>query len=97
MKPTATVMPVPERVTESYRSALEKIRGVILRGNLLIHETNCPKIVYAIRQPLEYLLSSPVMRALVWVLTALEQAKGYSSLEDNPTDPWYGNLPREIE
>ena len=94
LKPTATVMPVPERVSRNYRSALEKARGVILRDALLVHETNCPKIVYAIRQPLEYLLTSPVMKGLVWVLTALEEAKGNGAIDHDPADPWYGNLVR---
>ncbi|MBI5569300.1 MAG: hypothetical protein HY914_05080 [Desulfomonile tiedjei] len=97
IKPTATVMPVPERVSRNYRSALEKVRGVILRGALLVHETNCPKIVYAIRQPLEYLLTSSAMKGLVWVLTALEESKGNGSVAKNSSDPWYGNLPREID
>ena len=72
---TATVLPVPERATANYRSALEKTRGVIMAGNLMIHEANCPKLVYALRQPLEDLLRSPVMKGLVWVITALEQRK----------------------
>jgi hypothetical protein len=91
---TATVVPVSDRTTNNYRSALEKTRGVIMAGNLLIHEANCPKLLYALRQPLEDLLRSPVVKALVWVITALEEAKGSTDLQVSASDPWYGNTPR---
>lgn len=93
--PTAAVMPVPDRVTDNFRSALEKTRGTIMQGKLLIHETNCPKLLYIIRQPLEDLLQSPVMRALVWVITALDAAQGCDAAEETTTGPWYGNFSRE--
>ncbi len=92
---TASVMPVHERATANYRSALENTRGVIMASNLLIYEQNCPKLVYALRQPLEDLLRSPVMKALVWVLTALEGAGRNSGLELSTSDPWYVNSPRQ--
>jgi hypothetical protein len=91
---TATVLPVSDRTTNNYRSALEKTRGAIMAGNLLIHEANCPKLVYALRQPLEDMLRSPVIKALVWVITALENAKRSADLEVSTSDPWYGNTPR---
>jgi hypothetical protein len=91
---TATVLPVSERTTNNYRSALEKTRGVIMAGNLLIHEANCPKLVYALRQPLEDLLRSPVVKGLVWVITALEELKGSTDLQVSTSNPWYGNTPR---
>ena len=84
---TATVVPVPERATANYRSALERTRGVIMAGNLMIHEANCPKLVYALRQPLEDLLRSPVMKALVWVITALEDAKRSTDSAASASDP----------
>lgn len=93
--PTAAVMPVPDRVTDNFRSALEKTRGTIMKGNLLIHESNCPKLLYIIRQPLEDLLQSPVMRALVWVITALDATKGCHAGEETNMGPWYGNFSRE--
>jgi hypothetical protein len=93
---TATVVPVPERATANYRSALEKTRGVIMAGNLMIHEANCPKLVYALRQPLEDLLRSPVMKGLVWVITALEDAKRSADTEVSTSDSWYNNSPRGL-
>ncbi|MBI4963363.1 MAG: hypothetical protein HY913_08800 [Desulfomonile tiedjei] len=91
---TATVMAVPDKTLSNYRSALEKTRGLILAGRLLIHEANCPILGYTLRQPLDELLKSPVMKALVWVLTALEDAKGNGLLEPIDSDPWYANIPR---
>jgi hypothetical protein len=91
---TAAVMPVPEKMINNFRSALEKTRGVIMKGRLLIHEGNCPKLVYTLRQPLDDLLTSPVMKALVWVVTALEQSRGGYGLDAPVTESWYRNLPR---
>jgi hypothetical protein len=93
--PTATVRLVPDRAIDNFRSALEKTRGVIMSGKILVHEINCPKLVYTIRQPLNDLLQSPAMKALVWVVTALEDAKGCEAQEDLPPGPWYTNLSRE--
>lgn len=93
--PTATVRPVPERVTDNFRSALEKTRGIIMNGNILIHDTNCPKLVYTIRQPLEDLVQSPVMKGLVWVVAALEAARGCEASAGQHSDPWYGNFSRD--
>jgi hypothetical protein len=91
---TAIVAPVPDRIVTSYRSALEKTRGVILRGKLLIHESQCPKLVYTLRQPLDELLGSPAMKALVWVVAALEDSSGNPDLADTTSDPWYTNWGR---
>lgn len=91
---TAVVSPVPARTLNHYRSALEKVRGLILKGQLIVHEKNCPVLVYSLRQPLDELLTSPVMRALVWVLTALEESKGTQQQQEDG-EPWYGNLRRQ--
>lgn len=92
---TAVVSPAGERLVNHYRSALEKIRGLIMRGSLLIHDRNCPILVYTVRQPLEDLLKSAVMKALVWVLTALEESKGNQVQPTETPEPWYRNLPRD--
>jgi len=97
LKPTATVAPVPEKILANYRSALEKTRGLIMAGRLMVHEPNCPMLVYTLRQPLDDLLVSPVMKGLVWVLTALEDTKGNGSFNRVDPDPWYANAPRRGE
>ncbi len=93
--PFATVRPVSDRILDNFRSALEKTRGVIMNGQVLIHEANCPKLVYTIRQPLDDLLQSPAMKALVWVVTALEHAKGCDAHEEPLSGQWYTNFSRE--
>lgn len=97
LKPTATVVPVPEKILTNYRSALEKTRGLIIAGRLIVHEPNCPRLVYTLRQPLEDLLTSPVMKGLVWVLTALEDIRGNGTLNGVDPEPWYANAPRRGE
>jgi hypothetical protein len=90
----AIVVAVPDRITSNFRSALEKTRGVIMASQLLIHQTRCPKLIYTLRQPLDEILKSPVMKALVWVITALEDHKENDTPPEDRPVPWYGNLPR---
>jgi hypothetical protein len=90
-------VPVPEKILTNYRSALEKTRGLIMAGRLIVHERNCPRLVYTLRQPLEDLLASPVMKGLVWVLSALEDTKGNGGLNGMEPQPWYANAPRDGE
>jgi hypothetical protein len=95
--PGATVAPVPLRIATNFRSALEKTRGIIMNEKLLVHEAECPRLVYALRQPIEELLRSPVMKALVWVISALEETCGNEPLQDDSAEPWYANLSRDRE
>jgi len=94
LQTTTAVMPVPERVLTNYRSALERVRGVIMTGRLLVHQVNCPVLVYTLRQPIDDLIGSTVMKGLVWVATALEDTRNVSP-DYAPPAPWYSNLPRE--
>jgi len=89
------VVPVPERITGHYRSALEKTRGVIMAGRLLVHEANCPRLVYTLRQPLDDLVRSPVMKALVWVVAVLDQYGEDDAATKTGPLPWYANVTRE--
>ncbi|MFC1834696.1 hypothetical protein ACFL2Q_08175 [Thermodesulfobacteriota bacterium] len=89
-----TVAPVLAPIVRNYRSALEKTREAIMTGKLFVHEGNCPIMVYTLRQPLEDLLRSPVMRALVWVVTALEIDRGSGDVGDDLQNPWYKNFSR---
>lgn len=91
----AAVAPVQERILQNYRSALEKTRAAIMTGRVLIHETNCARVAYALRQPLETLLHSPVMKSLVWVVTALElTGENWGDIPENDWS-WYGNPKRD--
>jgi hypothetical protein len=90
----AVVVPVREVLVLNYRSALERTREIIMTGRLLVHESNCPGLVHTLRQPVEDLLGSPVMKALVWVVTGLEDSPGAAVPEDRGRECWYGNTPR---
>ncbi|HMK34571.1 MAG TPA: hypothetical protein VK463_05865 [Desulfomonilaceae bacterium] len=94
---TATIAAVPVRIVKNYRSALEETRGVLMTGRLMVHESNCPKLVYTLRQPVRELLGSSVMKALVWVISALEAAKGVGQLDFKLSDPWYTNFSRDLD
>lgn len=90
-----TVVGASERVLTNYRSALDTTRGIIVACRLLVHEPNCPGLLYALRQPLEDLLRSPVMKGIVWLVTALEHARGHETLDEGQCDPWYTNIFRD--
>jgi len=36
------------------------------------------------------------MKALVWVICALEEHKGNGLVENDAAGPWYGNPPRSL-
>jgi hypothetical protein len=92
--PLPTVSPVQERIITNYRAALEQTRGVIMNGKLLVHEANCPVLVYTLRQPLDEILPAPVMKALVWVINAFEQSQGGGPPDRTDFDTWYSNIER---
>jgi hypothetical protein len=94
---TASIVAVPSRIANNFRSALEKTRGVIMTGKLMIHESNCPKLVYTLRQPLHDLLASSVMQALVWVVSALDAATDSGPLDFDPASQWYANFSRILK
>ncbi len=93
-RPLLTVTPVPRRILSNFRSALDQTRGIIMNGRLMVHSGNCPRLVYTIRQPLQELSASPVMRALVWVITALEETRYQNGGPSVLTEPWYSNPPK---
>jgi hypothetical protein len=92
---TATIAAVPGRIAGNYRSALEKTRAIIMAGKLMVHPTNCPKLVYTLRQPLHDLLCSSIMKALVWVVSALDAAKAADPDDFEPSCSWYANFSRD--
>jgi hypothetical protein len=89
----AVVVAVRENVTAHFGCALEKIREIMMRGGLLVHEANCPNLIHSLRRPWRDLLQSPVIRALVYVISGLESGKGASNA-GRFTEPWYGNISR---
>jgi hypothetical protein len=92
--PLPIVSPVQERIGANYRAAMEQTRGVIMNGKLLVHEAQCPILVYTLRQPLDEILPSPVMKALVWVITAFEQSQSGDTPDRMDSNTWYSNVER---
>jgi hypothetical protein len=90
----ASIALIQEAVALNYRSSLERTREVIMTGRIVIHEGNCPKLTYMLRQPLNTMMKSPVMKGLVWVVTALEKSRdnGIQGLKQRTA--WYANPPR---
>ena len=66
------VRSVSDAILRNFVSALERVRGMIAQERALINEKRCPSIMYAMRQPMDYALASPVMAAL-----ALEDVDGF--------------------
>jgi len=93
---TTCIVSVQDAIASNYRSALEKTREVIITGRLAVHESNCPKLIYLLRQPVEAMLKSPVMKGLVWVVTGLETTKGQGIQGVDRRIPWYGNYRKNM-
>lgn len=85
---------IQEAVAVNFRSSLERTREVVMTGRIMIHEGNCPRLTYMLRQPLEAMLKSPVIKGLVWVVSALELTGNSSAEPAAPRAPWYANPPR---
>ena len=85
---------VRKNVMENFVCALEKTREVMMLGTLLIHEANCPKLIYSLRRPWKDLLQSPIIRGLVCAISGLESSKGLSAV-GSAIQPWYANISRE--
>ncbi len=90
----AVIASVPDRVVSHFPSALDMTRGLINRGKLLVHAQNCPVLLYTLRQPVDDIVSSPISRALVWVLHALEMSTGPDDPLSDCEDRWYENFRR---
>lgn len=88
------VVGVRTRYRENFRAALETVRGIAAAHRLAVHQDLCPGLTFALRRDLDYMLKSPVIKALVWVLTAMESTRNHGIVESAPQDPWYHNVPR---
>ena len=83
-----------ERLVLNFRTALDKTRGLLDGGRILIHESNCPKLMHCLGLRIEDLMRSSVIKALVWVVNALEHAGSADKAPEIHVDPWYENVSR---
>lgn len=89
------IVPVPASMTGSFRSAVEQVRGIVMSGKVVIHRTNCKRLVTAMRQKVEDLMDSSVMKAFAWVILGMERS-GTLAPEETSDAGWYGNLDRSV-
>ena len=82
-----------DSILKHFRSSLERVRGMIELEKALINEKLCPSIMYAMRQPVEYALESPVMVALAIGLLSMADTGGEDPALDGRRQ-WYGNMNR---
>ena len=87
------VRSVSDTILRNFRSALERVRGMIAQERALINEKRCPSIMYAMRQPMDYALASPVMAALALGLLSMVGAGDDDHALDMPRQ-WYDNRRR---
>jgi len=79
---------------ENFRASLETMRGISASERLAVHQDRCPSLAFALKRDLDYLLRSPVVKALVWALTAMESTRGQAAVQVGPDDVWYHNVHR---
>ncbi len=87
------VRSVSDAILRNFVSALERVRGMIAQERALINEKRCPSIMYAMRQPMDYALASPVMAALALGLLSMVGAGDDDHALDMPRQ-WYDNRRR---
>jgi hypothetical protein len=87
------VRSVSDAILRTFVSALERVRGMIAQERALINEKRCPSIMYAMRQPMDYALASPVMAALALGLLSMVGAGDDDHALDMPRQ-WYDNRRR---
>ncbi|MGC8908875.1 MAG: hypothetical protein ACP5M0_15750 [Desulfomonilaceae bacterium] len=88
------IVSVRDAYREHFRAALETLAGVAAAGRLVIPQDLCPSAAFALKRDLAYLLQSPVIKALVWVLTAMESTRDQAPRDAGPDDGWYRNFRR---
>ncbi len=79
---------------DNFRASLETLRGIAASERLNVHQKHCPSLAFALKRDLDFLLRSPVVKALVWALTAMESTRDKAVIEVWPEDGWYHNLSR---
>lgn len=82
-----------DTILKHFRSSLERVRGMIALEQALINERLCPSIMYAMRQPVEYALESPVMAALAIGLLSMADTGGEDPALGGRRQ-WYANMNR---
>jgi len=85
---------VPEKILKHFRSTLEQARGLILTNRAIINEKRCASLMYAMRQPLDYTLACPVIRAMVFALMPLVDSGAIDLLDVKREAQWYENRGR---
>lgn len=88
------IRPTPEKILRHFRSTLEQVRGLILTNRAIINEKRCASLTYAMRQPLDYTLASPVIRAMVFALMPLVDSDGIEAPQVRRKTLWYSNKGR---
>jgi hypothetical protein len=87
---------VRPRYRDHFRGALEAVRGIIESHKLVVHQAACPSLTFALHRPLDYMVTSPMIKALVWVITAMEVPGEDAFVGAEPEDGWYVNSVKKI-
>jgi hypothetical protein len=87
---------VRPRYRDHFRGALEAVRGIIESQRLVVNQVSCPSLTFALHRPLDYMVTSPVITALVWAITAMEVPHNHAWADCEPEDGWYVNFVKKI-
>lgn len=87
-----SIVGVKASFRENFRASLETVRGIAASQRLAVHRECCPTLYSAMNRDLDYLLTSPVVRALVWAITAMEATREQAGVNTGSDNVWYHNL-----
>lgn len=87
------VIPVAREITGNYRGALERTRVLIMTRRIIIDENDTPSLAHDLTQPMNFVLESAPVRALVLASGSMEN---YACMEysGRMTKMWYKNMAR---
>ena len=93
LRDSVAVIPAGREITGNYRGALERTRVLIMTHRIIVDENDTPTLAHDLTQPMNFVLESAPVRALVLATGSIQT--GVSM--EFPVDfsrTWYKNMPR---
>lgn len=87
------VIPAAREIKNNYRGALERTRVLIMTRRILIEENDTPSLAHDLTQPMNFVLESVPVRALVLASGSMETIAS-REYPGSFSRVWYKNMPR---
>lgn len=92
LQDAVAVCPAPREIMANYRGALERARLLIMKRRIIIDDIECPALAHELFQPMNYVMGSAAVRALV--LASGSVRTGEPAWGSQTRTLWYANMRR---